>query len=257
MGYLDVPEVILGYRSFELPIYGGPNIDLTYLGIQRFTSESNSRDDDIIKDISRFKTHALASNFDHHLGKLLPRRYDKIVYCCMGTYTDKYRKSVLKFLDQLVQLFYSKQNWMLIYSAAGSQARFSSLNQNQYPNIKIYDFTPQQQLLPYCDLVITHGGLNTIIECVFAEVPLLILPFAKQADHRGNASRASYYGIGKVINQNKKITLKRLEAWMTEAMNNPDYKQSLHNLKKSCNAEEEVGIEKLRKVLKKKINSIN
>ncbi|MFI1890180.1 glycosyltransferase [Streptomyces jumonjinensis] len=45
-------------------------------------------------------------------------------------------------------------------------------------SIVIESVVPQQELLPYMDLVVHHGGNNSFTECVYHRVPALILPFA-------------------------------------------------------------------------------
>ncbi len=57
---------------------------------------------------------------------------------------------------------------------------------------------PQTALLPLVDLVVTHGGNNTVTEAVAAGKPLLVLPiFAEQAD---NAQRVADKAFGARLN---------------------------------------------------------
>ena len=65
-----------------------------------------------------------------------------------------------------------------------------------YPNVHWLPQVPQLDMLRYADLMITHGGLNSICECLQAGVPMLLCPLGHTADHFGNAARVVYQGWG-------------------------------------------------------------
>lgn len=58
----------------------------------------------------------------------------------------------------------------------------------------VTDFAPQQWALQHADAVVTHGGLNTVMDAIVARTPMLVMPIA--FDQPGVASRVTHAGIG-------------------------------------------------------------
>jgi MGT family glycosyltransferase len=58
----------------------------------------------------------------------------------------------------------------------------------------VVDFAPQLALLDKASLLITHGGVNTVLEAICRGVPMVVLP--RNGDHLGMASRIEHSGIG-------------------------------------------------------------
>ncbi|MCF7532696.1 glycosyltransferase [Pseudomonas petrae] len=63
----------------------------------------------------------------------------------------------------------------------------------------VTDFAPQQWALQQADAVMTHGGLNTVMDAIVARTPMLVMPIA--FDQPGVASRVTYAGIGLQLRQ--------------------------------------------------------
>ena len=58
----------------------------------------------------------------------------------------------------------------------------------------VVDFVPQRAVLARADLLVTHAGLNTVMDALAAGVPMLALPIA--FDQPGVAARVVHAGVG-------------------------------------------------------------
>jgi len=88
----------------------------------------------------------------------------------------------------------------LVEVLAGTPHRYIVSKGPQHDQIELADnmwgseFVPQPSILPQVDLVITHGGNNTVTECLHFGKPMVVLPlFWDQYD---NAQRVDELGFG-------------------------------------------------------------
>jgi UDP:flavonoid glycosyltransferase YjiC (YdhE family) len=64
-------------------------------------------------------------------------------------------------------------------------------------NLQLLKMVDQPDLLRSCQAFVTHGGLGSIREAIYAEVPMLVLP--SFGDQFFNAMRVRYHGIGEAL----------------------------------------------------------
>jgi MGT family glycosyltransferase len=64
----------------------------------------------------------------------------------------------------------------------------------------VASYLPQPEVLRSCDLVICHGGNNTVTEAIWAGVPLLVCPFS--TDQFAGAEDVRRAGLGDVFDPN-------------------------------------------------------
>jgi MGT family glycosyltransferase len=61
----------------------------------------------------------------------------------------------------------------------------------------VVNYAPQAELLARASALITHAGLNTVMEALAAGVPMIAIPIT--GDQFGVAARIAYRGAGEVI----------------------------------------------------------
>lgn len=157
--------------------------------------------------------------------KVVKQNY-RIVFCSLGTLETIDFQAAIGFLRRMIEAHQNLPDVFLIISA-GTLAQ--TLKGNS-PTLRIYERVPQKELLPHCDLMITHGGLNSIKECILAEVPMLVYPLNLKIDQPGNAARVVYYGLGLKGNLRNE-TPQLLKAKIENLLNNSAYRTKLTQMK--------------------------
>jgi UDP:flavonoid glycosyltransferase YjiC (YdhE family) len=177
LGLRDVPEFILSPRALDFPRQ--PSENQYYVG----TSVDVNREE-------------VASDywFEKRFTAMVEerKRGTPLVYCSLGTAGWRY-KGAERFLHRVVEATRGR-NWNLILVIG-----------NQFPlepfirapvNVRIFQTVPQMRVLRHADLMITHGGMNSITECIVHGVPMLVYPGTNEIDQAGNAARVVLHAIG-------------------------------------------------------------
>jgi MGT family glycosyltransferase len=81
----------------------------------------------------------------------------------------------------------------------------------------VTDFAPQRWALEQADLLVSHGGLNTVMDAIAARTPMLIMPIA--FDQPGVAARVSHSGIG--LRLNRRARASRIAGHLRRLMEQP------------------------------------
>ncbi len=99
----------------------------------------------------------------------------------------------------------------------------------QAPNVHLERYIPQTLLFPYCDLVITHGGYNTVLAALSVGLPLVVIPIA--ADLPDNAARCAALCVGRVVQPDERTT-QAIHAAAREVLGQATYRE---NARRICN----------------------
>ncbi len=147
----------------------------------------------ITKELEGIEDDSSEIQWEEILGK------DKIIYVTAGSQVLDYTESALSLFMAMISAMQSSdmKDYHLILCVG------STLIQNhwdEYDNVTVCGWAPQRQILQAISekedkngCAIIHGGLATIKECIYYEVPFLVLPLGK--DQMDNALRLEDCGI--------------------------------------------------------------
>lgn len=188
----NIPEVLLAPVELEL----SPSVKLPtqhYLGLCL-----NKDRIDLGVDV----------NFPQRFQYLLNKRKEgvKIIYCSFGTFYEDSNPMVLQFLNNLLTAITNLTMQVEFIFSIKSPIKQTLLYQRSLaPNVHFFSKVPQLQVLENADLHITHGGLGSIKESIYYEVPMLVYPLDLTYDQNGNGLKVEHHGLGLrgVFNQDK------------------------------------------------------
>ncbi|XP_031343048.1 UDP-glucuronosyltransferase 2B7-like [Photinus pyralis] len=105
----------------------------------------------------------------------------------------------------------------------------SEIIKNKPDNVIVSKWWPQQSILkhPSIKLFITQGGLQSLEEGIYDNVPMVVLPFF--ADQPVNAKNIEEKGFGLALDYNK-LTKQQFKAAILEVINNPKYQESIREM---------------------------
>jgi MGT family glycosyltransferase len=113
-----------------------------------------------------------------------PGEDGKLIYLSLGSLAS----ADVSLMERLVEVLSASPHRFVV--SKGPQAERYALAENMTGA----EFLPQTSILPEVDLVITHGGNNTVTEAFHFGVPMIVLPvFWDQYD---NAQRVDELGYG-------------------------------------------------------------
>jgi UDP:flavonoid glycosyltransferase YjiC (YdhE family) len=103
----------------------------------------------------------------------------------------------------------------------------------QPSHVRVERYVPQSVLMPYCDLVVCHGGFGTVLTALDAGLPLVIIPVA--ADQPDNARRCADLGVAEVISPEQR-TPEAIQAAVRAVLGEPRYRRSAERLRAEMRA---------------------
>jgi UDP:flavonoid glycosyltransferase YjiC (YdhE family) len=204
-GIVNVKEVILSPASFDFP-----NRKKQHHQFHAGLCLNNSTESGI-------------TEFSQFLETLPPNI--KIVYCSLGTLALVHFTRREAFYKKLVNVFKKRSEHLIVSLGDFDKTKLGVLPKN----IHAFQGVPQKFLLGRAAMMITHAGLNSVLECIYHKVPMLALPLNSKWDQNGNAARVVYHGLGLRGNINN-LTETKLDALVSDVINS-DFSQNLHRMK--------------------------
>ncbi|MBL7714118.1 MAG: glycosyltransferase family 1 protein [Bdellovibrionales bacterium] len=151
-----------------------------------------------------------------------------VLYAAFGTLIHfQERRRVLALISQLgAQLGFEVHVGLGSWAAEGQAQDFSDF----HPDAKVYEMAPQLELIQKADWVVTHGGMNTVMEALSMGKPVLVLPYNQ--DQFGIAARVRHHGLGKSLDF-KDADAQRLSRILSELASDGRYKERAFNFQKN------------------------
>jgi UDP:flavonoid glycosyltransferase YjiC (YdhE family) len=91
----------------------------------------------------------------------------------------------------------------------------------QPAHVRLEPHVPQPMLLPHCDLLITHGGFNSVKESLAAGVPMVVLPIT--ADQPYSAERCAALGAARVVGP-RELSAETVREAVRAVLDDPGYR---------------------------------
>jgi UDP:flavonoid glycosyltransferase YjiC (YdhE family) len=148
-----------------------------------------------------------------------------LVYCSFGSQNHLIEGSKQLF-QTILEAFKTRPELQLVLSAG-------SFNVDEFPdppaNAILVKTAPQLEILKRASLMITHGGFNSVKECIYFGVPMIL--FSVIRDHPAIAARVGYHGLG-VMGDMRKATVARIHALLDRVIKNSSFRSRAAALSK-------------------------
>ncbi|XP_018561506.1 UDP-glucuronosyltransferase 2B15 isoform X2 [Anoplophora glabripennis] len=111
-------------------------------------------------------------------------------------------------------------------------------------NVKLIKWSPQQSVLAHPNIIlfVTQGGLQSMEEAIYSEVPLVVIPFF--GDQEQNAKLMQSKGIAVIVEVRPYLDKDKLKTAMLEVITNPQYRNTVRRLKQLALDTPMTGLEK-------------
>src|SRR4051812_10828358 len=151
----------------------------------------------------------------------------KLIYATSGSQVQDYEFRARQFFKNLISMMQAPgMDAYTLVLAVGSRlfaqlnVEYNVTNSSQFnpsslpTNVRLFDWVSQLDILQVADVVYMHGGLATIKESIWEQVPIVIVPHGK--DQLDNALRIKRAGVG-VATEITELTPLDLRRLLTEA----------------------------------------
>jgi len=127
----------------------------------------------------------------------------------------------LNFFEKIIEAFKEEDYTIIVVGQKEIIPKWPS-------NFIVRKSVPQLEILPYMDLVITHGGANTCCEALYFGIPLIVTPMAY--DQFYMASKVVEAGCG-IRLKSRRTKSEDLSHSVKEILSKKSYKIAAHKIK--------------------------
>ena len=178
----------------------------------------------------------------------------RLIYCSLGSQAQFYPEA-----KRLFQTIIDALSGLPLYQmivATGREVGHDDL-QGIPPNVHLFSYVRQTEVLEKASLLITHGGLLTIKDAIFFGVPMIVFPC--HYDQPQNSGRVVYHGLG--VKGEMRSTVAEVRALIERVDHTDSYRERVRAFGGLFRKHDEAGIsvkvvEALLGSLKKKAHAI-
>jgi UDP:flavonoid glycosyltransferase YjiC (YdhE family) len=176
-----------------------------------------------------------------------------LIYCSFGSQCHQFEQTEALFRT-IIAALRERPEWQLVLAIG------PYLNIDDYQpapeNVQVVSWAPQLEMLSRASMMITHGGLGAVKECIFFGVPMIVFP--DKWDHPNHAARVVYHGLGVRANIRDR-SVRQVHSLIDAVDKNPMFKSRIAVMSKTFREIENSGIgvrtvEKLLAVYRDKRN---
>lgn len=186
---------------------------------------------------------------EHYLGKV--KEGKKIIYASLGSQTIRYGAITHVFFKKMMDMMRDPRMQHLdMILCVGPELGDESIPPPQ-ERVTTVRWISQIDLLQHASLVINHGGLGTVKECIYYGVPMVA--FGIRHDQPHNASLIEYHKLGIIINI-EEITIDDLVNKVLAVLEDEEIRANLDKMKRLFEQSEieRPGVRVIERILKER-----
>ncbi|HYO55501.1 glycosyltransferase [Archangium sp.] len=155
-----------------------------------------------------------------------------LVVCSLGTMAIQ-PEQARRFHQSIADAARRRPRWQFVVATN----QWKEETPGQAPaNLVAVQHVPQLQMLRRASAMVTHGGFNSVKECIYFGVPMVVLPV--QFDQPGVAARVVHHGLG-VRSSINELTPDTLTHLLDEVVEKPSYRRELGRMQALFQAAEQ------------------
>lgn len=169
------------------------------------------------------KELALGVKEQERLERILAKKKDQqLIYLTSSTMN----AGDTRFIQQFIEAIANQPDWLAVVSLGGQTA--FNFNNKLPENVFLFEYIPQLLILQHADCCVNHGGIHTINECIYFNVPMAIYS-GDRHDQNGCTARMNYHKLAMVGNRGMDDA-NQIRATIEKALNDPVYQDNIREM---------------------------
>ncbi|MGR3617066.1 MAG: glycosyltransferase [Paracoccaceae bacterium] len=104
-------------------------------------------------------------------------------------------------MKRIIEAAQNRPNWQFVFGLGSNRDLMNSVR-DAPPNVHLFSYVPQTQVLKVADCAVIDAGIMTITECLEFQVPMLLYSLG-HACQNGSAARVLFHKLGHVGDREK------------------------------------------------------